>query len=347
MASPHKKDDATADTSHHFTIFGLSRLVVAILSSLAWMAVSSALILLNKELLSHGFRYPMALSGLGMLFSSVASYLCCRVFRLVEAKRVVSTRFYVTRILPVGLFMALTLLFGNLVYLYLTVAFIQMLKAFTPIITMVSLFAAGLEAPTRQLIFSVSFIAVGTAMASLGEVNFDLLGVIIMFASEVCESIRLVMTQVLLTGLKFHPIKYTVAAAMGFGVNALAYICIQTASSLTLKVLGTVKNALVVVLGMAFLRERVTPLQGAGYAVSIAAFFVYQQLKMAQISASAQIKSIPSASVIVAVASNGSGNAGGGGDAGLGGTPGRAAKGGGARYMAIQQQELPGEKETV
>ena len=32
--------------------------------------------------------------------------------------------------------MALTLHFGNVVYLYLTVSFIQMLKAFTPVVTM-------------------------------------------------------------------------------------------------------------------------------------------------------------------------------------------------------------------
>ena len=47
---------------------------------------------------------------------------------MVEAKRVVTLRFWLVRILPIGLFMALTLHFGNLVYLYLTVAFIQMLK---------------------------------------------------------------------------------------------------------------------------------------------------------------------------------------------------------------------------
>jgi hypothetical protein len=32
--------------------------------------------------------------------------------------------------------MALTLHFGNVVYLHLTVSFIQMLKAFTPVVTM-------------------------------------------------------------------------------------------------------------------------------------------------------------------------------------------------------------------
>ena len=51
---------------------------------------------------------------------------------MVEVNRVLTWNFYLRRILPVGLFMALTLLCGNLVYLYLTVSFIQMLKARPP-----------------------------------------------------------------------------------------------------------------------------------------------------------------------------------------------------------------------
>ena len=50
------------------------------------------------------------------------------MIKVIEAKKTISWHFYVTRILPVGLFMAMTLAFGNLVYLYLGVAFIQMLK---------------------------------------------------------------------------------------------------------------------------------------------------------------------------------------------------------------------------
>ena len=70
----------------------------------------------------------------------------------------------------------------------------------------------------------------------------------------------------------------------GFGVNSLAYIVIQTASSLTLKVLGTVKNAIVVWIGIVFLREPVSALQAAGYAVSLVAFFWYNRIKMQQVS---------------------------------------------------------------
>ena len=57
------------------------------------------------------------------------------------------------------------------------------------------------------------------------------------------------------------PFLYALAAAMGFMVNLLAYVVIQTSSSLTLKVLGTVKNALVVWIGVVFLGDIITGLQ--------------------------------------------------------------------------------------
>lgn len=54
--------------------------ILAIVACLAWMAVSSGLILVNKYIMSTDkFHFPMALSGLGMAFSSVASFLVCRV----------------------------------------------------------------------------------------------------------------------------------------------------------------------------------------------------------------------------------------------------------------------------
>ena len=70
---------------------------------------------------------------------------------------------------------------------------------------MTALFVARLEAPSQRLILSVCCIAVGTALASAGEVNLSWTGVAVMMLSELFESIRLVMTQLLLTGLKFHP----------------------------------------------------------------------------------------------------------------------------------------------
>lgn len=54
--------------------------VAAALACLVYMTISSALIVLNQQLMSEdGFRYPMALSGLGMGFSGIASYIACKV----------------------------------------------------------------------------------------------------------------------------------------------------------------------------------------------------------------------------------------------------------------------------
>ena len=61
--------------------------------------------------------------------------------------------------------------------------------------------------------------------------------------------------------MRAKPLLYLAAAAMGFMVNALAYVVIQTANSLTLKVLGTVKNAMVVWIGVVFIGDEITGLQ--------------------------------------------------------------------------------------
>jgi hypothetical protein len=62
--------------------------VMTVVACLGWMGVSSALIMINKFLMSKdGFRYPMALSCLGMLFSSVASYVACRVSLRISCRQ--------------------------------------------------------------------------------------------------------------------------------------------------------------------------------------------------------------------------------------------------------------------
>ena len=63
----------------------LAMQVLATLACLSWMAVSSGLILVNKYIMSTDkFHFPMALSGLGMLFSSIASFLVCKVSLILQ-----------------------------------------------------------------------------------------------------------------------------------------------------------------------------------------------------------------------------------------------------------------------
>lgn len=305
---------------------GPARVAMAAAVSVSWMFFSSVLILVNKHILKDlKFPYPMTVSSMGMFASGVFSWLVVRVLKLAESEVQISTRFYLTNVLPVGFFMALTLWSGNTVYLYLTVSFVQMLKAFTPVITMIALFIARLETPNRPMILSVLVIAAGTALSAYGEVNLHVLGTCIMFVSEMAEATRLVMTQYLLVGLKMGPFEglmylspacflwlslggallewrsildsgglsiarehwplFVSAACMGFVINLLAFATIKLASSLTLKVLGTVKNALLILAAMALYAEVVTALQAWGYVLSTIAFGVYTWTKMKQIAA--------------------------------------------------------------
>mmetsp|Transcript_19189 Transcript_19189/g.39124 ORF Transcript_19189/g.39124 Transcript_19189/m.39124 type:complete len:226 (+) Transcript_19189:287-964(+) len=222
--------------------------------------------------------------------------------------------------MPVGAAMAATLSFGNAVYLHLPVAYIQMLKAFTPVVTLTLLCVTRIEVPSRRVTLSVAGICVGTAIASLGEGSFSALGLLIMLAAEVSEAVRLVLAQKLLKNLKMgviegqfwmspissvwlfcgaallelpdmlrsrawaipaaHPLHFTLAASLGVCVNMAAFLVIKNAGSVMLKVLGTARNAGLVVFGAMVLGEAVTLVELLGYALSLAAFGAYNYFRM-------------------------------------------------------------------
>jgi drug/metabolite transporter (DMT)-like permease len=202
-----------------------------------------------------------------------------------------------------------------------------MLKAFTPVSTMLFAFAFKLERPSARLIASVGLITLGVLAASYGEGNFSLVGVAAMITSMLCEGLRLVMMQSLVAKRSFQPLEallylapaasfwvlliagstealqmhqeqhladlaahpgYVLAsAAAGFGVNAAAMAVISLASALTLKVLGICKDIGLVMYGVAMLGEHVGQTQMAGYAVSLLGLVWYNAIKACGTAAAA------------------------------------------------------------
>lgn len=294
---------------------------LCIAACLSWTCVSSLAILVNKYIMVDlKFHYPVTVAAMGMVTTSIASLAYCTVLLPHSRKQSMTMRFYLTRVMPTGFFMAVTFTTGNMGYLYLTVAFVQMLKAFCPVITMLLLFAAKLEKCTVPLVFAVVLMSTGVTLASYGELHMSVFGMTAMLISVVSESVRLVLTQYLLVGRQFHPIQglmyispacsfwlivqamylewpnmpfhstallvqkhsweFLAAAFAGFGVNLLAVSVIKLASSLTLKVLGTAKDAFLVCVGVMFLHEQVTALQFQGYSISLLGFGLYNWTKV-------------------------------------------------------------------
>ena len=104
---------------------------IAVLCSL-YMGCGPTLIVLNKTIMhDHGFPYPMALSALGLVGSTVVAYVAVAMgwgeIRKKNIDAVSGLQFW-RKIVPIGATYAITLGCGNAAYLYLDVGFVQMMK---------------------------------------------------------------------------------------------------------------------------------------------------------------------------------------------------------------------------
>merc|ERR1711865_740396 len=104
-----------------------SRLGEQITAIAIYCAVGPALIFLNRHLMvEKHFKYPASLTAVGLLacwiFSHVAVF---SGYYTLKHRETVDAKFYLARIMPIGLGQAGTIITGNIGYLYLSVAFIQ------------------------------------------------------------------------------------------------------------------------------------------------------------------------------------------------------------------------------
>lgn len=112
----------------------------------------------------------------------------------------VTGRLYLRTILPIGLLYTISLVCSNLVYLTLSVAFIQMLKAIAPVTTLLISWAAALSRPRLSTLVNILVIAAGVFLSSAGEVSFAWSGFLIHMIGTIAESSRLLLIQTLLKG---------------------------------------------------------------------------------------------------------------------------------------------------
>lgn len=230
--------------------------------------------------------------------------------------------FHIKRILPLALLTACSLVFGNLAYLTLSVAFIQILKTAVPGMVLLMAACVGLEQLTVPLVTSLSLITAGTGVVAVLERHhghFDLVGFMCFMLSALSESLRVLYVQMLHGKLHFNavevlvylspgtamllaigacvweldgltaydggfykvaqsPGQYLLASCAGFAVNVTTYWAIEATSSLTFKVFGCVKNALVVWAGV-LMGDKVSHRQFIGYAISVIGFGMYTHIK--------------------------------------------------------------------
>lgn len=81
-------------------------------------------------------------------------------------------------------------------YIYLTVAFLEMSRAALPVIVMLMLWASRIEVPTPTITRAVLLTAAGCAIAAYGEMHLNLLGIFFCVINLGMEAVRVVLMQV-------------------------------------------------------------------------------------------------------------------------------------------------------
>lgn len=278
------------------------------------------MILFNKAVLDKmEFPYPMFLTVWHMTLATFLTQIMSRTTNMLPGvnEKKVTTDVFLKQIAPVSVFFAFSLVLSNKAYIYLSVSYIQMLKAFTPVAVLIFSFFSGLEKPSYIELYIVTIICVGVAMASAGETFFSWTGFAFQIFGILFESSRLVLTNVLMRQLKLDPLSslfyiaplcaafisipciifelqllpwermYTsefmsvmlVNGLVAFTLNVAVVLLISNTSALTLTLAGIVKDILLVVLSIVLFGSPVTQLQYAGYALALVGLNAHKEYK--------------------------------------------------------------------
>ncbi|XP_074560002.1 putative sugar phosphate/phosphate translocator At3g14410 [Curcuma longa] len=290
---------------------------------LLYIAVSSGQIFFNKWVLSSkeiNFPYPVALTFLHMLFSSVLCFLLTKVFKIIKIEGGMTSDIYITSVIPIGAMFAMTLWLGNSAYLYISVAFAQMLKATMPVAVFFLGAAAGLEAMSCKMFTIMSVISIGVVVASYGEISISWVGVVYQMGGVVGEASRLIFMEIFVKkkGVRLNPISmmYYVSPCSAlclfvpwiflekpkmdssgpwnfpiitlalnclctFALNLSVFLVISRTSALTIRVAGVVRDWVVVLLSaLLFSDSKLTIVNLIGYGLAIAGVIAYNNNKL-------------------------------------------------------------------
>ncbi|QRV90886.1 sugar phosphate/phosphate translocator [Ceratobasidium sp. AG-Ba] len=280
-----------------------------------WIVLSSSVIMYNNYLYNTlNFKFPVFLVTFHLFFAAIGTRVLQHTTNLLDgAKDVNMTKdVFLRAILPIGFLFSGSLIMSNKAYLYLSVSFIQMLKAFTPVAILLISFVFRIQEPNRRLVAIVCMISGGVSLASYGELKFDMFGFSIQAIAVIFEASRLVMIQLLLHGMKMDPLVslhyyapvcaainllilpftegmepfYRLGeigplvlfsnAAVAFLLNVAAVFLIGVGSGLVLTLAGVFKDILLISGSVILFGNEITPLQVFGYSIALGGLVAFK-----------------------------------------------------------------------
>ncbi|GAV68340.1 TPT domain-containing protein [Cephalotus follicularis] len=266
----------------------------------------------------YNWPFPVSLTIIHMAFCSSLAFLLVRVFRFVDPISMPLDT-YLKSVVPIGALYSLSLWFSNSAYIYLSVSFIQMLKALMPVAVYSISVMLKKEGYKTDRMANMLSISVGVAIAAYGEARFNTWGLFLQLSAVVFEATRLVLIEILLAsrGIRLNPITslYYVAPCClmfllvpwcymelpilretsgfrfdyfifgtnsfcAFGLNLAVFLLVGKTSALTMNVAGVVKDWLLIAFSWSVIKDIVTPINLFGYGVAFLGVAYYNYAKL-------------------------------------------------------------------
>ncbi|KAL0376999.1 UNVERIFIED_CONTAM: putative sugar phosphate/phosphate translocator [Sesamum calycinum] len=263
------------------------------------------------------FPFPITLTMIHMGFSGLVAFFLIRVFKVVSPVKM-TFEIYATCVIPISAFFASSLWFGNTAYLFISVAFIQMLKALMPVATFLMAVICGTDKLRCDVFANMVLVSFGVVISSYGEIHFNVVGTVYQVTGIFAEALRLVLTQVLLQkkGLTLNPITslYYIApcsfvflfvpwyllempgmevsqikfniwiffsnALCALALNFSIFLVIGRTGAVTIRVAGVLKDWILIALStVIFPESTITKLNIIGYAIALIGVVLYNYLK--------------------------------------------------------------------
>lgn len=191
-----------------------------------------ALIVLNKHIYTQlEFSFPIAVSSLGSLVLVIVVRGGVGLGICSLSKPVLPWRLFLTNVFPLSVCTSFSIVVGNIVYLYISLPLIQILKSGTLVLVMIFGFLMGVERFRWGLVIAVMIMAAGISLAlqssyepdaSAADSTAFLKGIAIMMTGNALEAMRSVMLQVSVQKLEFVDSLYwscPTMALVGFAMS--------------------------------------------------------------------------------------------------------------------------------
>lgn len=279
-----------------------------------------SMIMFNKIVLTTlDFNFPFFLTFWHCLFATIFTQILSRTTNWLpgvkEAK--VSTRDFYWKFVPMATMFSAGVVCGNSAYEYLSLGYIQMVKAATPVPLLFINFAAGKETPSVIQLVIVCMVSLGVMIACAGELNFNLFGFSLQCLAMLADCGNKVLMDILLKDLTLDSLSMLYYSApisavvifigflifefdrfslvflssqsflialfangvLAFSLNLSVMLLVANTSSMVIGLSGPIKDILLIISSVLIFHDIITDRQILGFSLTLVALYAYKIFK--------------------------------------------------------------------